>query len=400
MNPMRIAQRAKDITASVTLAIDAKAKELKEQGKDVIGFGAGEPDFDTPLFIRDAAKQALDAGMTRYTPAAGMPQLKQAICDKLLRDNGLTYKPNQIVVSCGAKHSLFNAFFCLLEPGDEVLIPSPCWVSYPEQVRMVGGVPAFVASDAANDFKPTLAQWEAAVTPKSRALVLNSPNNPNGCVWEREELEDIAALAKKHDLTIVADEIYEHLIYDGREHVSIASLSEDALARTIVINGVSKSFAMTGWRIGYTASNPAIAKVMGDMQSHSTSAPATMAQVASIAALQGPFDTVAAMRDEFDRRRVELARRINEIDGLSCALPRGAFYIMMDITGILGKKLGDKLIDSPMAFASALLDDSLVAIVPGEAFMSNVHCRLSYATSLENITRGLDRIAAFVGKLQ
>jgi len=397
---MRIAQRAKDITASVTLAIDAKAKELKEQGKDVIGFGAGEPDFDTPLFIRDAAKQALDAGMTRYTPAAGMPQLKQAICDKLLRDNGLTYKPNQIVVSCGAKHSLFNAFFCLLEPGDEVLIPSPCWVSYPEQVRMVGGVPAFVASDAANDFKPTLAQWEAAVTPKSRALVLNSPNNPNGCVWEREELEDIAALAKKHDLTIVADEIYEHLIYDGREHVSIASLSEDALARTIVINGVSKSFAMTGWRIGYTASNPAIAKVMGDMQSHSTSAPATMAQVASIAALQGPFDTVAAMRDEFDRRRVELARRINEIDGLSCALPRGAFYIMMDITGILGKKLGDKLIDSPMAFASALLDDSLVAIVPGEAFMSNVHCRLSYATSLENITRGLDRIAAFVGKLQ
>ena len=400
MNPMRIAQRAKDITASVTLAIDAKAKELKEQGKDVIGFGAGEPDFDTPLFIRDAAKQALDAGMTRYTPAAGMPQLKQAICDKLLRDNGLTYKPNQIVVSCGAKHSLFNAFFCLLEPGDEVLIPSPCWVSYPEQVRMVGGVPAFVASDAANDFKPTLAQWEAAVTPKSRALVLNSPNNPNGCVWEREELEDIAALAKKHDLTIVADEIYEHLIYDGREHVSIASLSEDALARTIVINGVSKSFAMTGWRIGYTASNPAIAKVMGDMQSHSTSAPATMAQVASIAALQGPFDTVAAMRDEFDRRRVELARRINEIDGLSCALPRGAFYIMMDITGILGKRLGDKLIDSPMAFASALLDDSLVAIVPGEAFMSNVHCRLSYATSLENITRGLDRIAAFVGKLQ
>ncbi len=397
---MQIAARAKGITASVTLAIDAKAKELKAQGKDVIGFGAGEPDFDTPAFVRDAAKAALDAGKTRYTPAAGMPELKKAICDKLLRDNGLAYAPNQIVVSCGAKHSLFNVFFTMLEPGDEVLIPAPCWVSYPEQVKMVGGVPAYVMADAENDFKPTIAQWEAAVSPRSRALILNSPNNPNGCVWSRGELAQIAAFAKAHDLAIVSDEIYEHLIYDGQMHVSIASLGEDAKARTVVVNGVSKSFAMTGWRIGYTASEAAFAGAMGDFQSHATSAPNTMAQAASIEALNGPTDSIFAMRDEFDRRRKALAALIEGIPGLSCRLPKGAFYTMMNIEGILGKKFGEKTISCPMDFAQILLEDQLVAVVPGEAFMADTYCRLSYATSMKNIEQGMERIGAFVAKLR
>jgi aspartate aminotransferase len=396
---MQIAQRSRNITASVTLAIDAKAKEMVAQGKDIIGLGAGEPDFDTPDFIRDAAKAAMDKGLTRYTPAAGMPGLQKAICDKLLRDNGLTYKPGQIVVSCGAKHSLFIVFFNILEAGDEVLIPSPCWVSYPEQVKMVGGAPVFVAADAENDFKPTLEQWEAAVTPRSRALILNTPNNPNGCVWSPGELLVIAEFAKAHDLTIVSDEIYEHLIYDGLKHVSIASLSKDAYERTVIVNGVSNSFAMTGWRIGYTASCPALAKAMSAMQSHATSAPNTIAQAASIAALKGPTESIFAMRAEFDRRRKALCSAINAIPGLSCRLPGGAFYIMMDISGVLGKKLRGTALERPMAFADALLDEEGLAIVPGEAFMADHHCRLSYATSMDNIERAAQRLCSFIGKL-
>lgn len=396
---MHISRLCSGITASVTLKIDATAKALQAQGKDVVGFGAGEPDCDTPEPIRQAAKDALDAGKTRYTPANGTPQLRSAICDKLLRDNGLPYTPEQIVVSNGAKHSLYNTFFSILDPGDEVLIPAPCWVSYPEQVRMCGGVPAFVMGTAENSFKPTLAQWEAAVTPKTRAMILNSPNNPNGCVWTRGELSELAEFAVRHDLIVVSDEIYEYLLYDGAEHISIASFGEEIYKRTVVINGVSKAYAMTGWRIGYTACAPELAKAMANFQSHATSNPNSIAQAASVAALQGPMETIWAMRESFDARRRRLAELICAIPGLSCRLPQGAFYIMMDISGILGRSHRGEKINSPMDFARILLEDSLVAVVPGEAFMADTYCRLSYATSMEQIEKGMERIAAFVAKL-
>ena len=396
---MRISQRCQRVTGSLTLAIDAKAKEMKQKGIDVVGFGAGEPDFDTPEHIRKAAKDALDLGKTRYTPAAGMPELRQAICDKLKRDNGLDYVPQQIVVSNGAKHSLFNSFQALLEEGDEVIVPGPYWVSYPEIVRMAGGVPVIVEGREENNFKPTIDDFRAAVTDKTRAVVINSPNNPNGFVFTREELQAIGDLAIEKDLSIVSDEIYEFLVYDGAEHVSIASLSPEIKERTIVINGMSKAYAMTGWRIGYTASPLNAAKAMTNFQSHSTSCPNSIAQYAALTALSGPDDQLKSMVAEFDRRRRRIVELINEIPGLSCKPPKGAFYVMMNIGGVFGKRYNGAPIVDSMSFTQLLLDNSHVAVVPGAGFGADAYVRLSYATSMENIEKGLARIKEFVGKL-
>ena len=396
---MRISQRCQRVTGSLTLAIDAKAKAMKQKGIDVVGFGAGEPDFDTPEHIRKAAKDALDLGKTRYTPAAGMPELRQAICDKLKRDNGLDYVPQQIVVSNGAKHSLFNSFQALLEEGDEVIVPGPYWVSYPEIVRMAGGVPVIVEGREENNFKPTIDDFRAAVTDKTRAVVINSPNNPNGFVFTREELQAIGDLAIEKDLSIVSDEIYEFLVYDGAEHISIASLSPEIKERTIVINGMSKAYAMTGWRIGYTASPLNAAKAMTNFQSHSTSCPNSIAQYAALTALSGPDDQLKSMVAEFDRRRRRIVELINEIPGLSCKPPKGAFYVMMNISGVFGKRYNGAPIVDSMSFTQLLLDNSHVAVVPGAGFGADAYVRLSYATSMENIEKGLARIKEFVGKL-
>ena len=396
---MRISQRCQRVTGSLTLAIDAKAKEMKQKGIDVVGFGAGEPDFDTPEHIRKAAKDALDLGKTRYTPAAGMPELRQAICDKLKRDNGLDYVPQQIVVSNGAKHSLFNSFQALLEEGDEVIVPGPYWVSYPEIVRMAGGVPVIVEGREENNFKPTIDDFRAAVTDKTRAVVINSPNNPNGFVFTREELQAIGDLAIEKDLSIVSDEIYEFLVYYGAEHISIASLSPEIKERTIVINGMSKAYAMTGWRIGYTASPLNAAKAMTNFQSHSTSCPNSIAQYAALTALSGPDDQLKSMVAEFDRRRRRIVELINEIPGLSCKPPKGAFYVMMNISGVFGKRYNGAPIVDSMSFTQLLLDNSHVAVVPGAGFGADAYVRLSYATSMENIEKGLARIKEFVGKL-
>ena len=396
---MRISQRCQRVTGSLTLAIDAKAKEMKQKGIDVVGFGAGEPDFDTPEHIRKAAKDALDLGKTRYTPAAGMPELRQAICDKLKRDNGLDYVPQQIVVSNGAKHSLFNSFQALLEEGDEVIVPGPYWVSYPEIVRMAGGVPVIVEGTEENNFKPTIDDFRAAVTDKTCAVVINSPNNPNGFVFTREELQAIGDLAIEKDLSIVSDEIYEFLVYDGAEHISIASLSPEIKERTIVINGMSKAYAMTGWRIGYTASPLNAAKAMTNFQSHSTSCPNSIAQYAALTALSGPDDQLKSMVAEFDRRRRRIVELINEIPGLSCKPPKGAFYVMMNIGGVFGKRYNGAPIVDSMSFTQLLLDNSHVAVVPGAGFGADAYVRLSYATSMENIEKGLARIKEFVGKL-
>ena len=397
---LQISNRCRSISPSPTLVIDSKAKAMKKKGIDVVGFGAGEPDFDTPEYIRNAAKAALDDGMTRYTPSSGTLELRTAICKKLKRDNGLEYEPDQIVVSNGAKHSLFNICQTILDPGDEVIIPEPFWVSYPELVQIAGGVPVMVHGHEENDFLVSADDMKPYITPRTKAIILNSPNNPNGCVWPREMLEDIARLAVENQLFVISDEIYEKLVYDGEKHVSIASLGEEIKAQTFVVNGFSKAYAMTGWRLGYCAGPTNVMKAVGALQSHATSNPNSIAQYAGYVALSGGDDIIAAMVAEFDRRRKHIVSRINAIPGLSCRMPKGAFYVMMNISELIGAAQGDKVIRSSTDFADLLLENAKVAVVPGLGFGSDMHVRLSYATSMENIDRGLDRIAQFVGSLR
>ena len=397
---LQISNRCRSISPSPTLVIDSKAKAMKKKGIDVVGFGAGEPDFDTPEYIRNAAKAALDKGMTRYTPSSGTLELRTAICEKLKRDNGLEYEPDQIVVSNGAKHSLFNICQTILDPGDEVIIPEPFWVSYPELVQIAGGVPVMVHGHEENDFLVSADDMKPYIIPRTKAIILNSPNNPNGCVWPREMLEDIARLAVENQLFVISDEIYEKLVYDGEKHVSIASLGEEIKAQTFVVNGFSKAYAMTGWRLGYCAGPTNVMKAVGALQSHATSNPNSIAQYAGYVALSGGDDIIAAMVAEFDRRRKHIVSRINAIPGLSCRMPKGAFYVMMNISELIGAAQGDKVIRSSTDFAELLLENAKVAVVPGLGFGSDMHVRLSYATSMENIDRGLDRIAQFVGSLR
>lgn len=397
---LELSQRVAAIAPSVTLAIDAKAKKLRAEGKNVIGFGAGEPDFPTPEYICAAAKDAIDQGMTRYTPVPGTLALREEICKKLLRDNALSYKPENIVVSNGAKQSLFNALSAILNPGDEVLIPSPCWVSYPEMVRMAWGEPVYVKTREEEEFLPTAAALEAAITPKTKALILNSPNNPNGCVYPEKLLRDIADLAVKHGFYVISDEIYEKLIYDGQKHVSIASLGEAIREQTIVVNGVSKSYAMTGWRIGYAAAPAKIAKAMSSFQSHSTSNANSIAQHAAAVAMTNGEAIIADMVKEFAARRDLLVRLIAETPLLKANTPEGAFYVMLNISGVLGKRYQGAEITGSDSFAEMLINAKQVAVVPGKAFGADDHVRMSYAISRENIAEGMRRIAEFVSELE
>lgn len=397
---MSLSEKAKSISPSPTLAIDAKYKEMKAEGIDVVGFGAGEPDFDTPEHVKLAAITAITKGFTKYTPASGTMDLKKAICKKFQQDNGLTYTPANIVVSNGAKHSLVNAFGAILNPGEEVIIPAPYWVSYPEMVRMNDGVPVFIETTEENGFKFTADQLEKAITPKTKALVLNSPSNPTGMVYTKQELEAIAKIVVKHGIYVVSDEIYEKLIYDDVEHVSIASLGEDIKNLTIVINGVSKSYAMTGWRIGYAAAVPEIAKIMANVQSHAASNPCSISQAAALAALEGPQYTIEAMNADFCARRNYMVKRINKVHGMSCLKPQGAFYVMMNIKAVLGKKIQGKVIHTSDEFCEWLLEKNQVALVPGSGFGAEGYVRWSYATSLENIEKGIERIEDFLSDVK
>lgn len=386
-----ISNKLKSIQPSVTLAITAKAKSLKAQGVDIIGFGAGEPDFRTPKHIRDAAIDAIENESIGYTAASGMDSLKQAICDKLKRDNNLEYTKDQIVVSNGAKHSLFNTLSTICNPGDEVIVPNPYWVSYPELVSLVDAKPVFVECPEEAEFKYTVEALEAAITDKTKAIILNTPNNPTGTAYKKEDLKAIADLAVKHNIYVISDEIYEKLLYEG-EHTSVASFNENIKDLTIVVNGVAKAYAMTGWRIGYTACNKEIAKAMSNFQSHATSNPNTIAQYATIAALNAPEDTLNEMVSAFKERRDYMVEKINSIENLSCLKPQGAFYVMVNISKLIGKIINGKVINNSIEFADYLLEDAKVAVVPGIGFGNDNYIRLSYATSLDNIKEGLNRI--------
>lgn len=398
MNSMVLSEKMSNISSSPTLAIDAKFKKMKADGIDVVGFGTGEPDFDTPDHIKMAAINAITAGFTKYTPASGTMDLRNAVAQKLENDNGVTYAPTDIVISNGAKHALVNAFYAILNDGDEVLIPTPFWVSYPEMVRIAGGVPKFIETTEETHFKFSAEDFEAAITPKTKAIVLNSPSNPTGMVYSEEELKSIADVAVKHNIFVVSDEIYEKLVYGSARHVSIASFGEDIKKLTIIINGVSKSYAMTGWRIGYTASAPEIAKIISNVQSHASSNPCSISQAAALAAISGPQEMVEAMRQEFKVRRDYMVERINKIPGVSCINPDGAFYVFMSIKDLLGKEIKGKVINNADEFCEWLLECSKVALVPGTGFGADGYVRWSYATSMQNIKEGLDRLEDFLAK--
>ncbi|MBU0759467.1 MAG: pyridoxal phosphate-dependent aminotransferase, partial [Candidatus Omnitrophica bacterium] len=381
---MNLSSRVKNVSASLTLAITAKAKKMKQEGIDVIGFGSGEPDFDTPDNIKDAAIKAIQNGLTKYTPASGTDALKKAVCDKFRRDSHLTYKPSQIVISCGAKHSIYNIIQTICDKGDEVIIPVPYWLSYPEMVKLAQGIPVFIDTDEKSGFKISADQLKKAVTKKTKALILNSPSNPTGSTYDEAELKDIAEVAVKNDILIISDEIYEKILFDGRRYVSIASINKDIFRNTIVVNGVSKSFAMTGWRIGYIASPlDDITSAIKNLQSHSTSNPSSISQAAALEAVNGGDSIVRDMVKEFEKRRDYIVQRINSVKGLSCFKPGGAFYVFCKI---------EKRDLSGISLSERLLEEARVAVIPGEPFGSDRHIRLSFATSMDNIKKGMDRI--------
>ena len=396
---LTLSKRSEQVKPSSTLAITAKAKELRAQGRDVVGFGAGEPDFATPKNICDAAIKAINEGFTKYTPASGTNELKEAICKKFEKFNHLHYEPNQIIISNGGKHALTNIFDALLNPGDEVIIPAPYWLSYPEMVKLSDGVPVFVYSTKEQGYKVTAEQIAAAVTDKTKALVLNTPNNPTGMVYSRAELEAIAKIAVEKDFYIVADEMYEALIYTGEEHVSIASFGQDIYDRTITCSGLSKSYAMTGWRVGYAGAPLEITKRMSAMQSHATSNVNSIAQKAAVEALTGPTDEMEAMKAEFDRRRKYMYERVKAMPLCECLEPEGAFYVFIDFNEACEKSYKGEKIGSGARMAEILLNDFDTAVVPCADFGYPNHVRLSYAISMEQIDKGLDRIEKFLKSL-
>jgi len=392
-----LADRLKTLAPSSTLAVQAKAKELKRQGVDVISFGAGEPDFDTPERIKEAAIQAMRRGHTKYTEVGGVPELRAAVCAKFKRDNGLTYEPADVLVSCGAKHTLFNLAVAMLNPGDELLVPSPFWVSYPEQARLIGAVPVAVPTREATGCDLDPETLRAAVTPRTKVIVLNSPNNPTGAVFSPAAIAAVAKLAVEANLFVVSDECYEALTFEGR-HVSIAGLGPEIKARTLTINTCSKAYAMTGWRIGFAAGPRELIRAMTDIQSQVTSNPSSIAQWAAIEALVGPQDEVAKMAGEFDRRRRLIVRGLNELPGVSCIMPKGAFYVFPNVSRLFGRTWrsadGPATIKGSVGVAAFLLEQAKVAVVPGVDFGSDDHVRLSYATSEPLIVEGLARMAA------
>ncbi len=393
-----VSKLAKSVHASTTMAVDALAKQMKADGYDVVGFGAGEPDFDTPENISTAGIEAIKQGKTKYTPAAGMVQLRKAIANQIKNDFNVDYDYTQVVVASGAKHCVYVALKAITNPGDEIIIPAPFWVSYYEMVNMTGGTPVIVEAGEAQNFKITPEQLEAAITENTKCLMLNNPSNPTGMVYSKEELIALTDVCVKHDLYIIADEIYHNLVYKGLEFTSVVSLGDEVKERTLLINGVSKSYAMTGWRIGYCVANKEISKIMANYISHSTGAPCTISQVASLEAISGPQENVAEMRKAFDERRKHIVERINAIDGVSCLDPDGAFYVMMNIENLIGKTLGGKLIENADDFAVALLEKALVAVVPCTGFGIKNFVRWSYAVSLETIDKGIDRLEKFIAE--
>lgn len=396
---LTLSLKAQQVKPSSTLAITAKAKELRAQGIDVVGFGAGEPDFNTPKNVCDAAINAINTGFTKYTPASGTNELKAAISAKFKRFNNLDYAPNQIVISNGGKHGLSNVFDAILNPGDEVIIPAPFWLSYPEMVKLSDGVPVIVYADKESRYKLTADALKKAITDKTKAVVLNSPNNPTGMVYTKDELEALAKVIVEADIFCVADEMYENLIYDGEKHISIASLNEDIYKHTITCSGLSKAYAMTGWRIGYTASSVEIAKLMSAVQSHATSNPNSIAQYAAVEALNGDQKPVEDMRVEFDSRRQYMFDRVSKFADVDVIKPQGAFYVFMDMSKVLEKSYKGEKLESAANLAKILLDEFAVAVIPCTDFGFPKHIRLSYAISKESIKKGLDRIEEFLGKL-
>ena len=397
-----LADRVRTLAPSSTLAVQAKAKELRAKGIDVISFGAGEPDFDTPARIKDAAAQAMRRGQTKYTEVDGIPELRAAVCAKLKRDNGLDYTPAEVLVSCGAKHTLYNVATAVLNPGDEMIVPSPFWVSYPEQARLLGATPVAVPTREATGFDLDVEPLRAAVTPRTKLIVLNSPNNPTGAVFSRAALEAVARLAVERDLLVVSDECYESLTFEGR-HVSIASLGDGVKARTIVVNTCSKAYAMTGWRIGYAAGPRELIRAMTDVQSQVTSNPSSVAQWAAVEALSGPQDEVAKMAGEFDRRRRLIVGGLNALPGVSCVMPKGAFYAFANVSGLFGRSWmhdgARTTLNGSLDVTGFLLEAARVAVVPGVDFGSDAHVRLSYATSDAFISEGLERMKAAIANL-
>lgn len=390
-----LSKKGMNVSPSSTLAIDAKFKEMKANGEDVVGFGAGEPDFDTPQHIKDAAIAAINNNQTRYTPASGTVELRKAVAKKFKEENGLDYDFTNIVISNGAKHSLVNAFMAICNPGDEVIIPAPYWVSYTEMVKIADGVPVVLKTTEENNFKITPEEIKNAITDKTKAIIINSPSNPTGMIYTEDELRAIADIAVENNIYVISDEIYEHLIYEGK-HVSIASFNEKIKELTIVINGVSKTYAMTGWRIGFAAADAKIAKIMANIQSHAASNPNSIAQAATVAALEGGLEQVEEMKKHFKARRDYMVERINSLDGISCKKPNGAFYIIMNISDILGKEYYGKVINTSDDFAELFLKIAKVAVVPCTGFGAPEYVRWSYATSMENIKEGLDRLEKFL----
>lgn len=392
----KLSEKGLKISPSVTLEITAKAKAMKAEGIDVVSFGAGEPDFNTPENIIAEGIKSIKEGKTRYTPASGIIELKEAICNKFNKDNGLNYSTNNIIISSGAKHSIYNALMAITNPGDEIIISVPYWVSYPELIKIAGGVPVMIKTKEENGFKYTVDDLNNVMTKNTKAIILNSPNNPTGTFYTLEELEKIADWAIKNEIFIISDEIYEKLVYDGEKHISIASLNDEIKDLTIVINGMSKAYAMTGWRIGYAAANTDIIKIMSNVQSHTTSNPCSISQYASVEGLLGNQDSVQKMKVHFEERRNVMVDMVNSINGLSCRKPKGAFYVMVNITKIKGKTIRGMKIESSLDFAKLLLDEGKVAVIPGIGFGDDDYIRLSYATSMENIKEGLTRIKNIV----
>jgi len=393
----RLSRRVRGITPSATLTIDAKTKALIQSGKAVVNMSVGEPDFDTPVKAAFAGVQAIAKGNTRYTPAAGTLVLRKAIVEKLQVENGLQYTPEQIVVSSGAKHSLFNVFFAICEDGDEVILPAPYWVSYPEQIRLAGATPVVVTADESSGFKMTPAQLQAAITPKTKAVLLNSPSNPTGAVYSEDELRELGKVLLDHDVFLVTDEIYERLVYDGVKHVSLPAIYPELMTRTLVVNGFSKAFAMTGWRLGYVAAPADIAKALASLQSHATGSPSTMSQAAGVVAF-GAFEQDMVV--EFGRRRNRLVSGLNSLSGVHCVAPDGAFYTFPNISGLFGSTYQGKPVNDASQFCELLLEEELVSAVPGDSFGAPNNIRLSYAVSYEEIETALERIERFVAHLE
>lgn len=396
---LELSKKAKLVKPSSTLAITAKAKELKSEGMDVVGFGAGEPDFNTPENINKVAIKAINDGFTKYTPASGTIELKQAVSKKFKEFNGLDYSTDQIVISNGGKHSLTNIFSVLINPGDEVIIPEPYWLSYPEIVKLAGGVPVFIRCEKSQNYKVSAGQIQEAITDKTKALILNSPSNPTGMVYTKEELQAIADVVVKNDIYVVSDEMYEMLIYGDEKHISIASLGKEIYDRTITCSGMSKSYSMTGWRIGYTGSSVEIAKLMGSVQSHQTSNPNSIAQKAATEALMGSQEEPEAMKQEFAKRRKYMYDRIHKMPYVSCIEPQGAFYMFVDCSALKDKKYKGAKIKDAASVATILLEEFFVAVVPCADFGFDDHVRLSYAISMEEIQKGLDRMEEFLNAL-